>query len=318
MKRRMKKTTKQYITVAAICLTIIGGIAILVCFSLYMYLNKEFDNKYNIILDELVTNQREVYVASNDIAMGEYITKDNIEYKKILSTQPEETYFTKDDIGKMSIIKIIKGTQLLSGMVAESHMDTELRETNYNVITVNTNIIHNDTVDIRILYPNGENYIVLSKKYIKFFDESKENSYFWLTEEEIQRMSSAIVDAFLYQGSVLYTTKYVEPNIQNESIITYTPSLTSIALIKDSPNIISIASDSLNIEVRKSLENRLAQNTSLDVSNVKWDIKDNAQSNHYDNSSVSNEDIRPTVDLDGFVYYTSEYKEEEKEIELGE
>jgi len=104
VKRRMKKTTKQYITVAAICLTIIGGIAILVCVSLYMYLNKEFDNKYNLILEELVANQREVYVASKDIVMGEYITKDSIEYKKVLSTQPEETYFTKDDIGKMAII----------------------------------------------------------------------------------------------------------------------------------------------------------------------------------------------------------------------
>lgn len=318
MKRRMKKTTKQYITVAAICLTTIGGIAIVLCLSLYLHLNKEFSMKYKLVLDELAANQKEVYIATCDISMGEYITKDNIEYKKVFSTQPEATYFTKDDIGKMVIVDIKEGTHLLSTMVTENIVDTDLRETSYNVITVNTNITHNDMVDIRILYPNGENYIVLSKKYIKFFDESKEENYFWLLEEEILRMSSAIVDAYLYQGAVLYTTKYIEPNVQSESIITYTPSLVAIELIRNSPNIIKIASEYLNQEVRKNLENRLAKSSDLDVSNIKWDVKDNSYVEENKNNTVSKTDSNQVVDKNGFVYYTSEFNAEEKEVEFGE
>jgi hypothetical protein len=317
VKRRMKKTTKQYITVAAICLTVIGGIAIVLCLYVYTHLNKEFGTKYKLAMEELAANQKELYVTTNDIAMGEYILKDNIEYKKVFSTQPEETYFTSDDIGKMAIVEIKAGTHLLSTMVSENLVDTDLRETTYNVITVNTNITHNDMVDIRILYPNGENYIVLSKKYIKFFNESKEDSYLWLSEEEILRMSSAIVDAYLYNGTVLYTTRYVEPNVQSESIITYTPSLISIELIQNSPNIVTIASGSLNQEVRKKIENRLAKVSVLDISNINWDVKDKVTSEQDDNA-VADKSNKQTVDADGFAYYTSEFDNEEKEIEFGE
>lgn len=305
----MKKTTKQYITVAAICLFIIGGIAIGLCLFVYIHLNNEFGTKYKLAMEELAANQKEVYVATSDILMGDYITKNNIEYKKVFSTQPEESYFTEIDIGKMAIVEIKSGTHLLSTMVSENLVDTDLRETTYNVITVNTNIAHNDMVDIRILYPNGENYIVLSKKNIKFFNESKEDSYYWLSEEEILRMSSAIVDAYLYQGTVLYTTRYIEPNVQSESIITYTPSLISIELIQNSPNIISIASDSLNQEVRKKIENRLAKISDLDISIINWDVKDNVTSEN-DNNQI--------IDSDGFAYYTSDFNDEDKEIEFGE
>lgn len=304
----MKKTTKQYITVAAICLLVIGGIAIGLCLFVYIHLNNEFGTKYKLAMEELAANQKEVYVATSDILMGDYITKNNIEYKKVFSTQPEETYFTEIDIGKMAIVEIKPGTHLLSTMVSENLVDTDLRETTYNVITVNTNIAHNDMVDIRILYPNGENYIVLSKKNIKFFNESKEDSYYWLSEEEILRMSSAIVDAYLYQGTVLYTTRYIEPNVQSESIITYTPSLISIELIQNSPNIVSIASDSLNQEVRKKIENRLAKISDLDISNINWDVKDNV---------TTENDNKQIIDSDGFAYYTSDFNED-KEIEFGE
>ena len=296
--------------VAAICLTIIGGIAIAFCMSLYIHLKKEFGIKYNLVLEELASNQKEVYIATCDISMGEYITKDNIEYKKVFSTQPEVTYFTKEDIGKMVIVEIKEGTHILSTMVTENILDTDLRETSYNVITVNTNITHNDMVDIRILYPNGENYIILSKKQIKFFDESKEIFYFWLLEEEILRMSSAIIDAFLYKGAVLYTTKYIEPNVQSESIITYTPSLVSIELIRDSPNIVTIASNYLSQEVRKNLENRLAKSSNVDVSNINWDVKNN--------SYIEQKESKQIVDENGFIYYTSDFNSEEKEVEFGE
>lgn len=317
MKKKIKKTTKQYITVAAICLIVIGGIAIALCLYFYMHLNKEFSTKYKLAMDELAANQREVYVATSDIIVGEYILKNNIEYKKVFSTQPEATYFTSDDIGKMAIVEIKAGTHLLSTMASENLVDTDFRETAYNVITVNTNITHNDMVDLRILYPNGENYIVLSKKHIKFFYESKEDSYFWLSEEEILRMSSAIVDAYLYKGTVIYTTRYVEPNVQSESTITYTPSLISIELIQNSPNIVSIASDGLNQEVRKKIENRLAKISDLDISNINWDVKENAILAQ-DNNAVANKGNKQTVDSDGFAYYTSEFDSMEKEIEFGE
>ncbi len=64
-------------------------------------------------------------------------------------------------------------------------------------------------------------------------------------------MSAAIVDASLYHGSKLYMTKYIEPNIQEASIITYTPSVSILSLIENDPNIVNRCSQVLNKEVRR-------------------------------------------------------------------
>jgi hypothetical protein len=130
----------------------------------------------------------------------------------------------------------------------------------------------NDTVDVRIFYPNGESYVVLAKKEIKGLLPDTLGVYFWLEEEELLRMSAAIVDAGLYPGSRLYVTKYIEPNIQEASVVTYTPSLSILSLIENDPNIIERCSQDLSKGVRKALENRLAESITAGVSNISWDI----------------------------------------------
>jgi hypothetical protein len=123
-----------------------------------------------------------------------------------------------------------------------------------------------------ILYPNGENFVVLSKKLLKGLQPDTSYCYLWVDEEELLRMSAAIVDAGLYPGSRLYMTRYIEANIQDPSIITYTPSISVLSLIENDPNIINRCSQVLNKEVRKALENRLARSMDIDVKEIQWDI----------------------------------------------
>ncbi|MDF2513052.1 MAG: hypothetical protein K0S04_2918 [Herbinix sp.] len=269
---RLKRTTKQYIIVAVLCIIVIGGAAILTTIVITSQIKQEYQKLLTEANREMEQNQRNIYVATANILAGDVITKEDLVKKKVYSSQPVDVFLSEEQIGKLALINIPEGTQVLDTMVADNSISANLRETEYDVIHLNSNIEKDDTVDIRILYPNGESYVVLSKKVIKELSIETASIFLWLEAEEILRMSAGIVDASLYSGSKLYVTKYIEPNIQDASVITYTPSLSILSLIEKDPNIVDRCSQELNREVRKALENRLANSIDLDVSAISWDV----------------------------------------------
>lgn len=271
-KRRMKRSTKQYIIVAIICIVVIGGAAAITS----IIITGQIREEYQVLLDkanrEMEANKRMVYVATKTIASGEVIQKDMVIKKTVYSSQQANHYITDKEIGKTSLVSIPVGTQILKTMVTDYNVSASSREMEYQVISVNSNITKNDTVDVRIFYPDGESYVVLSKKEIKAYTPETVSVFLWLEEDELLRMSAAIVDASLYSGAKLYVTKYIEPNIQEASVITYIPSLSTLSLIEDDPNIIKRSSQKLNKEIRKALENRLADSLATDVSAINWNV----------------------------------------------
>lgn len=175
-------------------------------------------------------------------------------------------------------------------------------------------------------YPNGESYVVLSKKTMKGYLPGTPTCYFWMTEEELLRMSAAIVDAGLYSGSTLFLTKYIEPNIQEASVVNYIPSLSVLSLLEDDPNILESTVQELSWEVRKELENRLADSLSSDVSVISWDLDPNNPDRSEEQQTrqedpVSTENNGELGDIQGeddYFYYVEEDEAKEEDIEYGE
>ena len=256
--KKLSRSTRQYIIVAIICLIVIGGAGILAYILTTSKMKETLEGRIAAANRTIQENTRMVYVAKADIISGNLLTEENTEYKSVFSSQAEEIFIDEFDIGKKALVTIPAGMQITKSYVADADIMTNLRETNYSVIKNSRNIISNDTVDVRLLYPNGENVIVLAKKTIKDMTENNMDCYFWLSEEEILLMSSAIVDAYQYEGAELYTTEYIEPSIQEASVINYTPSQQTINLIANDPNIIEIATKYLSTRVRSQLEKRLA------------------------------------------------------------
>lgn len=271
-RRKLKRTTRQYIIVALICIVLIGTVAISTSIIMIGQIRGEYEDVLNEAVKEMNDNKRTVYIALDDINVGEFLDMELVEERTVYSTQPAESYIVEDELGKAAMIDIPKGTHIIKGMLAEHSVSSVIREVEYEVIHIGANIEANDFVDVRILYPNGENYIVLSKKSLKGFQPGTPLCYLWVDEEELLRMSAAIVDAGLYQGSRLFMTKYIEPNIQDPSTVTYTPNISVLSLIENDPNIINRYSQMLNKEVRMALENRLAERFDLDVSDISWYI----------------------------------------------
>ncbi len=280
----MKRTTRQYITVALICITIIGGAAIITSFIITKQIRQEYEYQLSVMKQEKEENQRIVYEAVNEIKCGDRITEDNIIKKKVYSSQPQNVYMTEEGVGMAALLSIPAGTHIMVNALTENVVSSELREVEYDVIQINTNIITNDMVDVRIFYPNGEDFTILSKKSIKRQEFEEYGCFLWLTEEELLRMQSAVIDAYLYTGAYLYTTKYIEPNIQEASIVNYEPSIEAIKLIRENPNIIQTATNDLSITVRKALENRLTRSLHKDVTIKQWSLEDDYIYQQYEGS----------------------------------
>lgn len=277
IKYRIRRTTKQYIVVAIICIVIIGGAALLTTIFVAKQIKSEYDALLTKAENDMKLNQRYVYVAINDIEAGEAISENNVKRNTVYSSQPQNNFITGNEIGQLALIDIPSDTQLIKTMLTETKVSSELREVEYQILHINSNIVSNDTIDVRIVYPNGESLVVLSKKVIKGITESSVLCYLWLDAQEILRMSAAIVDAALYPGTQLITTKYIEPSIQDASEITYIPGLSILQLLETDPNILERSSKELEREVRKALENRLANSMSTNVSEINWDVNPHKQ-----------------------------------------
>jgi hypothetical protein len=301
----MKRTTKQYIVVAIICIIIIGGASLFTTIFVANQIKVEYKTLLTEAENDRKQNQRYVYVAMNDISAGDAITENNTKKVTVYSSQPQNSFITNHDFGQLALIDIPLDTQLIKTMLTETKVSSDLREVEYQILNINSNIISNDTIDVRIVFPNGESLVVLSKKIIKGITEGTVMCYLWLDPQEILKMSAAIVDAALYPGTRLITTKYIEPSIQDASEITYTPSLSILELLETDPNILERSSKELEKEVRKALENRLANSMSTDVSEINWDI------NPYQQNKATKKGVEDKIEDDK----SEENKSEENKSE---
>ena len=231
-------------------------------------------------VEELNANSQTVYVAKTDIAKGEKITVDNVEMQPIYTGLDAYFYITAEELGSTAIVDIDAGVPVMYSMVTTEEIANDTRD--YEIASVNlvTTQDANDVIDIRITFPDGSDYIVLSQKTIKSVD--LENFVFStnLNEEEILRFTCAMVDAYTTTGARLYTTRYVESNIQEQATPTYPVSETTKQLIAEDPNVVTVASETLNTSARLSLESRLGMLTTeqLDAVNEGFGLTDTAKS----------------------------------------
>lgn len=193
------------------------------------------------------------YALNTDVKSG-----DTIDLSKLISVTIDKSAvptnvvksatLTENTIAK---IDLTKGTVVTDSMVTESDspLTDDLRVQEYNMISLASQLTSDDYIDVRLRMPSGEDYIVLSKKRLEIPEiggiESVNTIWLKLTEDETLTMASAIVDAYKVNGSLLYTTRYVEPGTQTKATPTYSPSAEVIQLINKDPNVVQEAKAAL-------------------------------------------------------------------------
>lgn len=206
--------------------------------------------------EKILSTQRSGYVALVDIRAGEMISEQMVEFHTDLSSNVDASMFiTENDLGKIATTSIPAGMPIFKNTVsADLAANYHSRECSF--IWLSSDLVDNDFVDVRILFPNGEDYIVAAKKSVKSVDILANNVFLWLTEEEIQSLDAAIVDANLH-GAKIYVTKYIKPEIQPASIVTYEPNSDVMTVMENDPNIITESARVLSLEARIAMEERI-------------------------------------------------------------
>ena len=89
-------------------------------------------------------------LARSNINTGEILSMDMVEEGLVYTSQPVDSFITKEELGKPVMIDINEGTHILKSMLADNLVSSALREIEYDVIHIGSNIQVNDYIDVMI------------------------------------------------------------------------------------------------------------------------------------------------------------------------
>jgi len=232
--------------------------------------------------EQAAIQYRQVYVVNQAVTSGSELAG-TVAIKTIEATAVPSnavtssnaaTYLTEFAKAK---INLEIGTVLTTDMVnPEGEVDSaDVRMQEYNMAILPSKLEVGDTIDIRLRLPSGEDYIVLSKKYVE--DTNAETIWIKVGEDEILTMSNAIVEAYIMKGALLYATTYTDAGMQGATTPTYVVSNSVINLMNSDPNITAKA--------KAALASRYT-----DAARAQRDVVNQAKSNYADDAQANVED----------------------------
>ncbi len=252
----MRKKTKRILVGAAFG---IGISSLLLLVSFYFFFYRPYQQK-------LTDYQKIIASYRNPIVVKAYRLKNDKKAMSELTNEDLEILELPQNIASQALAPINQavygqrlnadvraGTILHSSMLYQGQqLASDLRIFELNGLRGQKQIAVADVVDVRINFPSGLDYVVLSKKRLIDFwpiaNQETISCVFHLDEKEILRLSSAVVDAYLHKGSYLYLTKYISSNNQQAAAVTYPVNTSVQKLIAIDPNIVDKAMDNLKAE----------------------------------------------------------------------
>jgi len=205
-----------------------------------------------------------------------------VKYDTNANNEPKREKEYIDILGTPLIAKIEmdKNTVLTLDMLSLGSLVTDdVRKQEYNAVVLPVDLATGDYVDIRVMLPTGQDFIVVSKKEVELpvIDGMESENTMWvnLSEEEILSMSCAIVEAYRIDGTKIYATKYTDPGMQKPATPTYPVNAETIALIQADPNVTQVAEQKLLerytaefVKIRNENINKELQKEENSASNV--------------------------------------------------
>lgn len=252
----MRKSTKRAIIGSTIFIIVLGSALSGLYYTKVKKLEDEYAQKVYQIEKELADKKKQVYVSTKKIKVGEVINDSNVSVSTWYSDRDSTQFIEPSDLGKRALVDIPKGSAVLHSMIKNKNVDSTAREQEFTQLNLSSNLVKGDLVDVRIVYPNGESYVVLSQKTLNSLAEGKNGCYMTLNAEELDLVQSSFVDAYVNKA-MLYTVRYVQESLEDGSIPNYTPSKQVAQLIEKDPNIKQVSSNYLSEYTRTTLEDRL-------------------------------------------------------------
>ena len=200
-----------------------------------------------------------------------YIKKNGTEYEVKKEDQTENYYIEKNgekeylelnNVPLIAKVTMKKNTLITTELLSkgDNQVQDDVRKQEYNMIVLPMDLATGDYIDVRVQFPNGQDFIVVSKKEVEIpnVNGTDSNDTIWIsfTEDEILHMSCAIVDVAQVKGAKIYATKYTEAGMQKAATPTFPVNESTSALIRSDSNILERA----KIEVANRYNNQNSAN----------------------------------------------------------
>lgn len=217
-------------------------------------LQNYYEQQLEALKQEQERSSREAWVASRAVAAGAVLTADDLKAVPMPADILPAGILTNREtiIGKHAKVALEPGTPLLASLMFEGQpvpKDVRLKE--FQVIQLPSNLQAEQFIDVRISFPTGEDFVLLSKKKV----QQLAGNVVWLemNEKDILQASSAIIDAYL-QGARLYALPYIEPGLQEAAVVNYPANPKVLDLMKNDPNLLETAETELARNLRQTLD----------------------------------------------------------------
>lgn len=261
---RQKKRNIIIAAVAGFAAGVIpAGAAALLMTSRYMAIDNE--------LSEAKENYRQYtgYVSCADKTRGDIIEESDLREVTFYSAAGLEQVDVTELAGKTLRQDTKEGIIITKAMVYEdTGVSDDLRMYMFDYIAVPEGTDRGTMFDIRISYPDGEDYIVAGGKHIEA--SSEDGVFINATEKELLMISSAYVDTTVYKGAKIYASIYVE-DYQQLSVVNYPVNMYVTKLADWNPNLIKELEETQDAEKRRILEENLYEFMGVSMGNTYYE-----------------------------------------------
>jgi len=157
-------------------------------------------------------------------------------------------------IGKYYRIGLLPGTPLSMDLVMEDPVDDTVREFDVVASVMPIGLKVGDYIDFRLIYPRGEDYIVLPHKRVEAINDK--TIKLKLNETEIHYYQAALIDYFLQSkmGASIYLSKYLEPGMQQPAEAYYAVPENILAIMAADPNLMPKVNAAINNTARELID----------------------------------------------------------------
>ena len=200
-----------------------------------------------------------------------YIKKDGREYEVKKEEETDNYYIAKNNnkeylelnsVPLVAKVTMKKNTLITTELISKSDnmLQNDIRKQEYNMLVLPMDLVSGDYIDVRMMLPSGQDYIVVAKKEVEIPNiggvDSEDTIWINLSEDEILHMSCAIIDTYKTKGAKIYATKYTEAGMQEAAKPTYPINESTSQLLQRDPNILERAMN----EIAKRYDDTNASN----------------------------------------------------------
>lgn len=205
-----------------------------------------------------------IFVLTRDAVAGEELTEDMFSEQRVQSTESLsglQPLKQSDLIGKRLKISLTKGASLGTDIVYEgAPVSDDERRVELRELDLPETLRENEFVDIRIVFPDGEDYLVVGHKrvYRLIRDDDRQVLALQLRlfEEELLRYQAACVDTRTYKDTRLYAVQYTG-EFQASAEAFYPVNEAVFQLLQWDPNIVELFTVEAEQERRACLESQM-------------------------------------------------------------